>query len=515
MGNPLNPYVWALYLDSPDGALAVSYFEGLPDYRARMQHEWLRYGVFDWMKAHEVDTEQPWAEERLSEEASQTVQAVEVFARRYPAQTPEQVELLLTDLVTSEQVQLSDDVEDTLTVSWAMEDVQLVSLGLYLAHPDVFVPYGFKEMDGVGLHQELLQIAGAFEIALPAVAAKKDELGRWLYLGHFSAALQEFRKRHSLSMSELLAFLYDFARTYVQSEPRDDLPAPRHAWLLVGGAKANGDYEVLEAMEPEDTTHWQGSLDMQRGDVCVMYVTSPVKVVHSLFRVMEDAYVDPFFHYKHAVQIGQQQRVPPLPLEALKADPVFGVSSHIRRNLQGTSGQLLSRAEYDAVLVLLAARGLDLTQVPRLPEQAEVDLADLSNERDVELQRVEPLLDRLGIPRDAWVRQLPVRMGVGDRVYPDYAIGVTGTHPELRVHALVEVKYRASGERAWREAFYQAKSYAMRLGAQAFLLAAADGLRLYQRKADDFQYEVREAFGWEGLDDQALLLLRRVMSAPR
>lgn len=492
----------------------MTYFEGLTEYRARTQHEWLRYGVLNWIVGHEENTELPWEAEPLSEEASRTVQAVEAFARRYPAQTPEQVQLLLTELVTSGEVSLSDEPEDHLTADWAMEDVQIVSLGLYLAHPEVFVPYGFKSVGGDGLHQELLQIAGAFDIALPAVAAKKDELGRWLYLGHFSAALQEFRQRHSLSMPELLAFLYDFASTYVQSEPRDDLPAPRHAWLLVGGGTADGDYGALQAMEPEEITHWQGSLDMQRGDVCVMYIRSPVKAVYSLFRVMEDAYVDPFFHYKHAVQIGQQHRVPPLPFQALKADPVFGASSHIHRNLQGTSGQLLSRAEYDAVLKMLAERGLDLTQVPRLPEEAAVDLADLSNERDVELRRVEPLLERLGISTDAWVRQLPVRMGVGERVYPDYAIGVTGTHPELRVHALVEVKYRASGERAWREAFYQAKSYALRLGAQAFLLAAADGLRLYQRRADDFAFETGETFGWDGLNDQVLLRLRRVMKAP-
>lgn len=54
-------------------------------------------------------------------------------------------------------------------------------------------------------------------------------------------------------------------------------------------------------MSEDEVTHWQGSLDMQRGDVCVMYVRSPKKQVYALMRVMEDGYEDPFFHYKQSV----------------------------------------------------------------------------------------------------------------------------------------------------------------------------------------------------------------------
>ncbi|UQN08787.1 hypothetical protein [Deinococcus sp. QL22] len=515
MPSQLNPLVLDLYFRSPGGELATAYFAELPEFAARMQHEWPRYGVTDYVGSHEEGSEIEWEDEALNDDAVRVVQAVQSFASQHPAASPEQVQALLTALVTSGQVSLSGDADDVLNVKWAMEDVHLVSLGLHLAHPDIFVPYGFKSMEVPSLHQELLQIAAAFDIALPAVAAKNDTLGRWLYLGQFSAALQEFRQRHDLTVAGLLAVLYHFGPAYVACEPRDELPAPRHAWLLVGGGEQDGDYGFLEEISPEHVTHWQGSLDMQRGDVCVMYIRSPVKEIHSLLRVVEDAYVDPFFHYKHAVQIGGIVRVPRVPFQALKADAVFGASTHIGRNLQGTSGQMLSAAEYNAVLQMLAERGLDLSSVPHLPEQAEVDLADLANERDVELQLVEPLLHRLGLTENDWVRQLPVRMGRGERNYPDYAIGVTGTHPEQRVHALIEVKYRASGDLAWKDAFYQAKSYGLRLGAQALLLAAADGVRLYQRHQDDFIFERGEPSDWRDLHDDNLLQMKRLLMPRR
>lgn len=206
------------------------------------------------------------------------------------------------------------------------------------------------------------------------------------------------------------------------------------------------------------------------------------------------------------------QRVPPVPFQALKADPVFGQSSHIQRNLQGTSGQLLKRAEYEAIIRLIEKRG-GAFAYPKLPEVAEVDLTGLGNERDVEVKLVEPLLTRLGLTQ--WVRQLSVRLGRGERVYPDYALGVTGEHPEIRAQALIEVKYRTAGERDWREAFFQAKAYAMRLGAAAFLVASADGVRLYRRESDDFQFESGEAFDWTELQDEVLLQISKILSGAR
>lgn len=509
MPTALNPYVWDLYLNSLGGELAVTYFQGLKDYTANAAFEDPLQGVMTWMASHVENSGTIWEDEPMDKETIAYIGAVRRYAQARPVSTPEEVQHLLTSLVTSGEVRVSQDSEEVLDLDLALEDVQLVTLALHLAHPDVFVPYGYK-----GQHHLLLRISNTFGIPLPPVAAKNDHLGRWLYYAHFSAAFQDFRRAQGMSVPELLAFLNHFALEYVLTSDDAELPEPRHTWLLVGGGEEEGDLGDLEAMTETDEVRWQGSLDMRRGDVCVMYVRSPVSAVHSLCRVVEDAYEDPFFHYKHSVQIGRFQKVPRIPFRELAAAPAMAQSQHIRRNLQGTSGQLLSRGEYEDILSLLARKGFDQETAPRLSDEAEVDLTNLANERDVETQLVEPLLERLDLlPNRDWVRQLPVRMGRGERNYPDYAIGVTGTAPEERARALIEVKYRAPGERAWREAFLQAKSYALRLRVKALIVAAAEGVRYHPMVGDDFLFEEARRFSWSDLrEGPALLELRRALT---
>lgn len=416
--------------------------------------------------------------------------------------SPKRIRHLLTSLV-DRRVPLSNELNDELDLDFGtiFENLPFISLGLHVAYPETFLPYAFNDR-----HDWMLRVSAEFCIPLPPVAGKRDFLGRWLFYADFCAAFQEFRRANSLTVSELLAFMYDFAIHHSAASEEADLPVPRHAWLLVGGGDKAGDVGFLEEADDASESHWQGSLDMRRGDVCVMYVRSPVSAVHSLCRVVVDAYEDPFFHYKHTVRVGQFQRLTRLHFRELAADPVMAASQHIRRNLQGMSGQMLSRVEYERILYLLGQKGQPLTGLPRLLEEAAVDLFDLANERDVERLLVEPLLLRLGFREGDWVRQLPVRMGRGERVYPDYALGVTGQPPEVRVHALVEVKYRAAGERAWREAFLQAKSYGLRLGARCLLIAAAEGVRFYTRVQDDFRFERGQFLAWSDLQEGPPLL---------
>lgn len=497
-----NTYVWELYVNSVEGQEALNYFAGVGDFAMRAQHGGFGLGVWNWVNAQDPDAGVVWQDEAMDEATAQLVTAVRDFAAKQSVNSPEQIRQLLTALIGYE-VPFHDGLEDTLELDFGtlFENLPFISLGLHVAAPEVFVPYAFSDR-----HDWLLRIAAEFGIPLPPVAGKNDFLGRWLFYANFCGSFQEFRRTNGLTVPELLAFMYDFAIHYSAASEEADLPAPRHAWLLVGGGEKNGDFGFLEEADGEATSHWQGSLDMRRGDVCVMYVRRPVSSVHSVCRVMVDAYEDPFFHYKHTVRVGQFQRLTRLHFRELAADPVMADSQHIRRNLQGMSGQMLNRAEYERLLHLLEQKGQPLSEVPRLPKQTVVDLSDLATERDVERLLVEPLLLRLGFRQEDWIRQLPVRMGRGERVYPDYALGVTGQAPEVRAHALVEVKYRAAGERAWREAFLQAKSYGLRLGAGFLLVAAAEGVRFYPRIQDDFRFERGQFFAWNDLQEGSSLL---------
>lgn len=507
MASQLNRFVWEMYLDSLEGTQATEYFTSLDDYAQRSGLLAPFLSVGDWIVLL-ADEEQAPEHIPMVKDDLDYVNAIRAAAAATAVGTPEEVRALLTSLVESGTVHLSDAEDDVLDLSDAFVNLPLLSLGLHLAHPDVFLPYGFT-----GHYHFVPRIAEAFGIALPPVPAKKERLERWLYFAAFCAAFQEFRRANELSLPELLAFMYDFSVNYVAMEQEEELPEPRNTWLLIGGV-TNGDLADLDASDAETRTQWQGNLDMRRGDVCLMYVRSPVSSLHSLWRVVEDAYEDPFFHYKHAVQIGQPMPLPRLHFRALAADPLLRENRYVKANLQGASGKALTHAEYERILQMAAALGEVPPTVPHFPVSEVVKLADLSNERDVEVKLVEPLLRRLGLDERNWTRQLPVRMGRGERVYPDYAIGVTGVAPELRVRALVEVKYRAPGERAWREAFLQAKSYGLRLNATVIMTAAAEGVQVYVRQHDDFIFDSGQFHSWDQLQEgDDVRMLGRIFSS--
>lgn len=494
----LNPYVWEMYLNSFHGQLALEYFDRLDNFADRADLVKLFLGVSTWIDIQSTEGN-VWEDVPLDEESTTYIEAVRVAALEAPVASTEQVQQLLAGLVNSGAVKLSDEEGDVLTLREPFSKLTLLSLGLHLAHPDVFLPYGFT-----GRYYLILRVAEAFGIPLPPVAPKNNRLARWLYYGKMCAAFQEFRQLHGMTLSELLAFMYDFSVNYVYKGVRTELPEPRNAWLLIGGVD-NGDLASMETLEDMAEHHWQGNLDMRRGDVCIMYIRKPLSSIHSLWRVVEDAYVDPFFHYKQAVQISRPKRLPNLHFREIADDSLMGGNQYVKARLQGASGKILTHGEYERLLQMMVVKG-DLPEgTPHFTAQEAVDLTLLGSERDVEQRLVEPLLRRAGLENSDWVRQLLVRTGRSERVYPDYAIGLTGDPPKQRVRALVEVKYRAAGERDWQEAFHQARSYGLLLGARVIVTAAAEGVRIYPRRNDDFDFAQGEHHHWSGLQDGEVL----------
>ena len=506
----LHPYVWGLYCDTPHGQAVLTHFDELPEkYPERAHYLDVLNGAAQVVNAAEGKSQEVTA---MPPVFLAMVEGVKSFALERSASTPEKARQLLQDFVAPDGPSFTDeDGEFRFDSETALAFIDIISLGLHLAHPEVFVPYGFS-----GHHWIAEEMRHEFGTDLPPLPPKRDREARWLYFYDYSAAFQVFRTEHELTVAELLAFMNHFAPDYL-STLDSELPAPLNAWLLIGHPDEDGDRGLIDALAAEEdspvTTHWQGNLNMQRGDVALMYLHSPLKQLYALCRVVHDGYLDPFFHYKQAVQVGRFRKVPPLSFAELASGPVMKGSGLIARRMQGASGALLSREEYGEIMTTLVARGLPTSAVPQLPTLPDIDTAHIQNERDVEVQLVEPLLTRLGLSEGDWVRQLPIRMGRGERNYPDYALGVMGQFPDQRARALVEVKHRTTHERDWREAFLQAKSYALRLQAKALLLASADGLRLYLRRSGDFQFETGEALGWPDLDDaKTLLNLRKALT---
>lgn len=102
---------------------------------------------------------------------------------------------------------------------------------------------------------------------------------------------------------------------------------------------------------------------------------------------------------------------------------------------------------------------------------------------------MEPLLKNLGFSENEWVRQFPLRMGRGERNYPDYVLGGDPRPGEERAVVVIEYKLDIDFKKEMKEAFVQAKSYALRLQAYVLALAARRGLWIFRRRDDGFSIE--------------------------
>lgn len=291
------------------------------------------------------------------------------------------------------------------------EFIEDVSFGLYCAHPEFYLPYRFKtEFD------RLQRIAEIFNMPLTEAPSKRDTQGRQRYHAQINYALYEFRQLYNLTPAEMCAFLYDFAVKATQAESSQALPEPLKAWLLIGNP---ANFEMLDQADKESDYFWSGNINSRPGDICVMYCKSPRSYVHSIWRATSEGFNDPFFHYQNSVRIGSPIHTQRVTFKEMHEDAFLGQTSLIRARLQGASGKALSVEEYEAILRLMQQKGQNITILPKLKRRSLSDDVTLNDERDVEEKLLEPLLLQLGYTASDWTRQMPVRMGRGERVYPD------------------------------------------------------------------------------------------------
>lgn len=350
--------------------------------------------------------------------------------------------------------------------------VAAVSLGLYQGQPDYFLPYNFREK-----FNQVEEIHAAFGIPLPLVPGKGDKRGRARYYAAINAVWQEFRRDHGLSPVEMCAFLYDFALEFITPLDASDLPAPSKVWLITGGS---WDIETADNATSDTVIRWGGNTAIRRGDILMLYLVSPRKAIDSIWRACSDGFVDPFFHYHGTVWICGQVKTEPVSLAEMKQHPLLSTKPAIKASFFGPSGKAaFTIEEYEAILEITKQKGQDLSFLPRIPLNEQLPLLDLQNERDVELQLIEPFLERLGYKETDWVRQMPVKMGRGERNYPDYAFGAKTGRGEECARMVLESKYQLSAHREFVDAFYQTKSYALRLQSRMMAMAAREGVWIF------------------------------------
>jgi hypothetical protein len=177
----------------------------------------------------------------------------------------------------------------------------------------------------------------------------------------------------------------------------------------------------------------------------------------------------------------------PVTFSELKQHPLLSQKGAVRAHFQGPSSRTpFTVEEYEAILAIMKSKGQDLSVLPRIPLSDYQPPGDLLNERDVEVHLIEPFLKRLGYDEADWVRQMPVKMGRGERNYPDYALGAKTKRGEESARMVLESKYQLSAQREFVDAFYQVKSYALRLQCEVMAMAAKEGVWIFPSEKGAF-----------------------------
>jgi hypothetical protein len=373
-------------------------------------------------------------------------------------------------------------------------NIQVFSLGLYGRFPEYFVPFLFRTR-----FDQFSTICRSFNIPIPPPPGKTQRRDRAFYYLALNEALQGFRRRHQLTPPELIAFLYDFAPRVLAAEQDAELPPPSRVWFTMGGINDNGDFEFLDQADSNTTARWQGNVETRRGDVILMWCVAPRSYLHSIWRALDDGFADPFFYFYNSMRIRRCIKLPPVCFREFMGDPVLAANKSVRAHFQGAGGKPFPLEDYLVLLEMLKRKGCEMPSLPVPPPHAFAFGERLENERDVEIQLVEPLLTQLGYSASEWLRQMPLRMGRGERNYPDYAVEPNPRRGEESATFLIETKYEIATKLQLEDAFLQGKSYALRLQALAFMLAAKEGLWLY-RQADGFSAERHLHWTWQEIE---------------
>lgn len=485
-----NAYVWSLYRSSAEGAEFISSMRPIDEFRHDDGLLYLDEVVYPKIEKYgEVYTH------------AGRVNIQKLYHHYFRSQLPsvENAESLfnrwVAEGVTYRGVELIGADHDA---QW-WQEIGVISNALYATLPDFFFPYFFQHA-----FDQFQAICESISIYLPAVPLRKRARERTLYYLQICQALYEFRCKHELSPPELLALIYDFVPRAISNSSwvvtdKEKLPMPNRVWYVGCGGRA--DLEFVDNAGPEEMHYWQASLDTRIGDILIMYCWSPRSYIHSVWRAVSNGFADPFFYYHKLAWIAYPIRVPPIHWQEIKGNAILSTSPLVKNNFQGVNGYPVTYVEYQELLRLWAARGMDTTCLPTI---APVKILDpgisLDNERDVEEKLIEPLLLKLNYAPQDWIRQMPIKMGRRNSYYPDYCFAANAKRGDESAKMLLEAKFSIQTDKELLDAFLQAKSYAIRLQARKLILAAKEGLWYFERNGTSFFYDEHQFFSWNDVE---------------
>ena len=228
-----NAFVWQLYKESERGKRAIEHCSSLKSSLDKTSGEYA-----------EIDSS-----------VADLMNAIRDFAAKECVKTIRQASELFDKLIfPGLPIYFSDSDETTTFIAEDLNNlIHPVSISLYIAHPDYFMPYGFTNS-----FADLQRISELFKLALPPVPHKKDAEGRGRYYAQLNHAFYEFRRSYGLSTAEMYAFLHDFALEFLV-ENNDVLPEPSKVWPVIAGVYNEDDFQWLADATQDSLAPWNGN----------------------------------------------------------------------------------------------------------------------------------------------------------------------------------------------------------------------------------------------------------------
>lgn len=465
-----NQYTWNLYKQSPDGQKAIREFEEIGGYPLLQKHS-PYYARF--------------TPESLYNDWLENIHCYGVSDCEIPTSLDEAKDfyeaLITLGIMENGKAWIShNDFRNMLGF------IQPISYLLSCFASKFFFPYLF-----ICRIFDLNKVVDAFDIEIPIAPKKADYRARCMYYWQLCEVFYKFRIENDLTPSELCAFLYDYAPNSITKQEANILE-PAQAWFI-GGYTEKKERKL-------DFTFWQANPDTKKGDILVHYEKSPVSAITSLWIAQTDGVIDPFFHYYGNTYIGNKIEIPHITLKELQSDEYFSKHPLIRKKFQGVNGWSMSSEDYTELFRMIKAKGFNTDTLPKLYAPTMPKNVNIEIERDVERQLLEPLLNSMGwYENKDFIRQLPIHVGRGHRIFPDYALHYDNKPNEEKAKVLIEAKFYMKNNQEIEEAFLQARSYAYLLESSVIVLCDKQCLIIYEKK-QSFDRDRYKKYYWGELE---------------
>lgn len=321
----------------------------------------------------------------------------------------------------------------------------------------------------------------ALGIEMPSIPHSKDYKSYVNYYYEICECWNKFQKENEMTDAELCACIYDFANMLIEEPAIDELPKPTNIWLT-GADK--GDFTFLDTLGKihgsNDQSIWACNERTRRGDIVVLYCTSPRSYIHSIWRSNSGGIFNPFDYYHCRTKVCNGILTPHISIKDLKNDKYMSKIPIVKRNLQGINGIELSAKDYSELLRMIKGMGGKTTDYPKLFDCSEVDFGEIKLEKDVENKILIPLLKKMGYTESDWTRQLSQKAGRKEKAIPDFVFFPKGEKHFENAPMVIEAKLDMAPVHELQKAFKQALSYARMLRASIMGICDKERLILYR-----------------------------------